>query len=137
MRGRVEQLCGVAVSPDLISKVTDATHAEMLEWQSRPSDGVYAIAHCDALRGKTRQERLLRNKAVCMGIGATCAGCREVPRFWIEQTQGAKFWRKVMHEWKTRGMQDVPVAVTGGLMGFPEVMEAVYPQALVQTCIVH
>ncbi len=79
----------------------------------------------------------MRNKAVYMGIGVTCAGCKEVLGFWIEQTEGAKFWLKVMHELKARGMQDVLVAVTDGLKGFPEVIEAVYPQTLVQACIVH
>ncbi len=137
MRGHVEELYGVSVSAELISKVTDAVHAEILEWQSRPLEEVYAIVYFDALRVKIREEGLVRNKAVYRGIGVTCAGCKEVLGFWIEQTEGAKFWLKVMHELKARGMQDVLVAVTDGLKGFPEVIEAVYPQTLVQACIVH
>ena len=79
----------------------------------------------------------MRNKAVYLAIGVTCRGRKEVPGLWIEQTEGARFWFAVMNELKTRGLRDVLIAVVDGLKGFPEAIESVYPQATVQTCIVH
>ena len=84
-----------------------------------------------------RDEGLVRNKAVYLAIGVTCMGRKEVLGLWIEQTEGAKFWLSVMNELKARGVADVLVAVVDGLRGFPDAIEAVFPQATVQTCIVH
>ena len=119
------------MSPELVSKVTDAVHDEIREWQSRPLDDVYAIVYFDAVRAKVRDEGLV------LGIGVTCAGRKEVLCLWIEQTEGARFWFAVMNELKARGLRDVLIAVVDGLKGFPEAIESVYPEAAVQTCIVH
>jgi transposase-like protein len=91
----------------------------------------------DALRVKIRDEGLVKNKAVYLAIGVRCSGHKEVLGIWIEQSEGAKFWLKVMTELKNRGTQDVLIAVVDGLKGFPEAIEAVFPDAVVQTCIVH
>ena len=137
IRGHVEELYGVAVSAELISKVTDAVLDEVAEWQSRPLEEVYAIVYFDAVRVKIRDEGLVRNKAVYLAIGVTCAGRKEVLGLWIEQTEGAKFWLGVMNELRARGVADVLIAVVDGLKGFPDAIEAVFPQAAVQTCVVH
>ena len=137
IRGHVAELYGVTVSAELISKVTDAVLDEVAEWQSRPLEEVYAIVYFDAVRVKIRDEGLVRNKAVYLAIGVTCTGRKEVLGLWIEQTEGAKFWLSVMNELKARGVADVLIAVVDGLKGFPDAIEAVFPEAAVQTCIVH
>ena len=137
IRSHIEELYGLSVSRELISKVTDAVHEEIREWQSRPLEETYAIVYFDAVRVKIRDEGLVRNKAVYLAIGISCAGRKEVLGLWIEQTEGAKFWLSVMNELKARGVADVLIAVVDGLKGFPEAIEAVYPGAVVQTCIVH
>ncbi len=137
IRGHLQELYGVAVSPDLISRVTDAVLEEVREWQNRPLDAVYPVVFFDALRVKIRDEGLVRNKAVYLALGITCQGEKEVLGLWIEQTEGAKFWLKVMNELRTRGAGDILIAVVDGLTGFPDAIAAVFPQAAVQTCIVH
>ena len=137
IRGHLQELYGVAVSPDLISRVTDAVLEEVREWQNRPLDAVYPVVFFDALRVKIRDEGLVRNKAVYLALAITCQGEKEVLGLWIEQTEGAKFWLKVMNELKTRGVGDILIAVVDGLTGFPDAIAAVFPQTAVQTCIVH
>lgn len=137
IQGHVRELYGIDVSPELISKVTDAVLDELRAWQSRPLEPVYAIVYFDAVRVKIRDEGLVKNKAVYLAIGYTCAGYKQVLGMWIEQTEGAKFWLGVMHDLKARGLEDVLIAVVDGLTGFPDAIEAAYPEATVQTCIVH
>jgi putative transposase len=137
IQGHLQELYGVEVSPDLISRVTDAVLEEVREWQNRPLDTVYPIVFFDALRVKIRDEGLVRNKAVYVALAITAEGDKEVLGLWIEQTEGAKFWLKVMNELKTRGVADLLIAVVDGLAGFPEAIGVVFPQTTVQTCIVH
>ena len=106
---------GVEVSPDLISRVTDAVLEEVRDWQNRPLDPVYPVIFFDALRVKIRDEGLVRNKAVYVALALTGEGEKEVLGLRIEQTEGAKFWLKVMNDLKTRGVNDVPIAVVDGL----------------------
>ena len=124
IRAHIAELYGLTVSAELISKVTDAVLDEVAEWQSRPLEEVYAIVYFDAVRVKIRDEGLVRNKAVYLAIGVSCAGRKEVLGLWIEQTEGAKFWLSVMNELKTRGVGDVLIAVVDGLKGFPDAIEA-------------
>lgn len=137
IQAHVGELYGVAISPDLVSAVTDSVIAEVRAWQSRPLESSYALVFFDALRVKIRDEGLVRNKAVYLAIGVRCSGHKEVLGLWIEQTEGAKFWLRVMNELKARGMGDILIAVVDGLKGFPEAITAVFPDTLVQTCIVH
>jgi putative transposase len=137
IQGHLQELYGVEVSPDLISRVTDAVLEEVREWQNRPLDSVYPVVFFDALRVKIRDEGLVRNKAVYVALAITADGDKEVLGLWIEQTEGAKFWLKVMNELKTRGVGDILIAVVDGLTGFPEAIGVVFPQTTVQTCIVH
>ena len=137
IQAHLHELYRVEVSPDLISRVTDAVLEEVREWQNRPLDGVYPVVFFDALRVKIRDEGLVRNKAVYLALAITCQGEKEVLGLWIEQTEGAKFWLKVMNELRTRGVGDILIAVVDGLTGFPDAIGTVFPQAAVQTCIVH
>ena len=137
IQAHVGELYGVTISPDLVSVVTDSVIDEVRAWQSRPLDSTYAIIFFDALRVKIRDEGLVRNKAVYLAIGVRCSGHKEVLGLWIEQTEGAKFWLRVMNELKARGVGDVLIAVVDGLKGFPEAITAVFPDTVVQTCIVH
>ena len=137
IQAHLHELYRVEVSPDLISRVTDAVLEEVREWQNRPLDAVYPVVFFDALRVKIRDEGLVRNKAVYLALAITCQGEKEVLGLWIEQTEGAKFWLKVMNELRTRGVGDILIAVVDGLTGFPDAIAAVFPQTAVQTCIVH
>src|SRR5271170_4928647 len=128
---------GSSVSPDLISRVTDAVLEEVREWQNRPLDPLYPVIFFDALRVKIRDEGLVRNKAVYVALALNSDGEKEVLGLWIEQTEGAKFWLKVVNELKNRGLNDVLIAVVDGLKGFPEAIGTVFPLTTVQTCIVH
>ena len=135
--GHLSDLYGVEVSPDLISAVTDAVLEEIAAWQSRPLEPVYPLVFFDALRVKIRDEGLVRNKAVHIALGVRHDGGKEILGLWLEQNEGAKFWLRVMNELKNRGVDDLLLAVVDGLKGFPEAITAVFPEATVQTCIVH
>ena len=135
--GHLRDLYGIDASPDLISAVTDAVLDEVAAWQTRPLEPVYAIVFFDALRVKIRDEGLVRNKAVHIALGVRADGTKEILGLWLEQNEGAKFWLRVMNELRNRGVEDVLLAVVDGLKGFPEAILAVFPEATIQTCIVH
>lgn len=137
IRAHTQELYGIDVSANLVSAVTESVMAEAQAWQNRPLEATYAIVYFDALRVKIRDEGLVRNKAVYLAIGITCHGTKEILGLWIEQTEGAKFWMRVMTELKGRGVTDILIAVVDGLKGFPEAITAVFPDTVVQTCIVH
>jgi putative transposase len=137
IQGHLQELYAVEVSPDLISRVTDAVLDEVRAWQSRPLDRLYPIVFFDALRVKIRDEGVVRSKAVYVALGLNADGEKDVLGLWIEQSEGAKFWLKVMNELRNRGVEDILIAVVDGLKGFPEAINAAFPQTTVQTCIVH
>jgi transposase-like protein len=137
IQSHLRELYGVEISPELVSAVTDSVLDEVTQWQNRPLERVYAIVFFDALRVKIRDEGTVKNKSVYLAIGQRCSGHKEILGLWIEQTEGAKFWLRVMNELKNRGTEDILIAVVDGLKGFPEAITAVFPQAEVQTCIVH
>lgn|GEM_PF-5126117 len=137
IRGHLDELYGIDVSPDLISAVTDAVLDEVAEWQNRPLDASYPLVFFDALRVKIRDEGFVRNKAVYIALGVMPDGTKDILGLWIEQTEGAKFWLRVMNELKGRGIGDILIAVVDRLKGFPEAINALFPQTVVQTCIVH
>jgi putative transposase len=137
IQGHLRDLYGIEASPQLISTVTDAVLEEVGRWQSRPLDPLYALVFFDALRVKMRDEGTVRNKAVYLAIGVTPEGRKDVLGIWIEQTEGAKFWLRVMTEIKSRGVNDILIAIVDGLKGFPEAINAVFAETQIQTCIVH
>src|ERR1700732_5259470 len=135
--GHLRDLYGIEVSPDLISTVTDAVLEEVAAWQARPLEATYPLVFFDALRIKIRDEGLVRNKAVHIALGVRADGTKEILGLWLEQNEGAQFWLRVMNELKNRGVEDVLIAVVDGLKGFPDAITAIFPQAMVQTCVVH
>ena len=137
MQAHLAELYGVDVSPDLLSTVTDAVLEEVTEWQQRPLLPLYPVIFFDALRVRIRDEGTVRAKAVYLALAIAPDGTKAVLGLWLEQTEGAKFWLRVMTELKSRGVEDVLVAVVDGLKGFPEAITTVFPQTTVQTCIVH
>jgi putative transposase len=135
--GHLRELYGIEVSPDLVSVVTDAVLDEVAEWQNRPLEALYPLVFLDALRVKVRDEGTVRNKAVYVALGVRADGTKEVLGLWVEQTEGAKFWLRVMTELRERGVEDILIAVVDGLKGFPDAIAAVFPRTQVQACIVH
>jgi putative transposase len=135
--GHLHELYGIEVSADLISTVTDAVLDEVATWQQRPLDPVYPLVFFDAIRVKIRDEGIVRNKAIHIALGVRADGTKEVLGLWLEQNEGAKFWLRVMNELRNRGTEDILLAVVDGLKGFPDAITAVFPDAIVQTCIVH
>jgi putative transposase len=137
IESHLSDLYGVEIKRDTISRVTDAILADVEAWRTRPLDGVYPIAYFDCLMVKVREDRSVRTRACYLAIGVTVEGEREVLGIWWQETEGAKFWLAVLNDLHHRGVEDVLVACVDGLAGFPEAIEAVFPQAWVQTCIVH
>ena len=137
IQDHLRELYGIDASPQLISTVMDAVLEEVGRWQNRPLDALNALVFFDAIRVKTRDEGTVRNKAVYLAIGVTADGRKDVLGIWIEQTEGAKFWQRVMSELKNRGVNDILIAIVDGLKGFPEAINAVFPETQIQTCIVH
>lgn len=137
IQGHLLEIYGLDVSPDLISAVTDAVLETVTEWQNRPLEASYPIVFFDAMRVKIRDEGLVRNKAVYIALGVQADGTKDILGLWIETSEGAKFWLRVMNELRGRGVEDVLIAVVDGLKGFPEAIQAAFPNAMVQTCIVH
>jgi putative transposase len=137
IQGYLAETYGTEVGHDLISTVTDGVLAEVTAWQARPLEPVWPVVFFDALRVKTREDNVVRNKAVYLALGVGRDGSREILGLWIETTEGAKFWMKVFNDLKTRGVADILIAVTDGLSGMPAALAAVFPRTTLQTCIVH
>jgi len=137
IQAHIAEIYDIDVSPDLISKITDAVHAEVAEWQMRPLQPVYPVIFLDAIVCKVRDGGSVKNKAAHLAVGVDVEGHKEVLGIWIETTEGAKFWLRVLNELKARGIEDVLIVVCDGLVGLPDAITAVWPQAKVQTCIVH
>ena len=137
IQGLLRDQYQVDVGHDFISTVTDAVLGEVVEWQNRPLERLYPLVFFDALRVKIRADGVVKNQAVYLALGVAADGTRDVLGLWIEQTEGAKFWLKVMNELRNRGVTDILIAVVDGLKGFPEAITGVFPQTTVQTCIVH
>jgi putative transposase len=137
IQGHLEEIYGVEISPSLISTVTDAVMDEVRAWQSRPLDAVYPVLYLDALQVKVKSQGRVVNKAIYLAFGVNLQGLKEVLGMWAADNEGAKFWMQVVTELKNRGVNDIFIACVDGLKGFPEAIEAVFPQTQVQLCMVH
>jgi putative transposase len=137
IQAHLRELYGVEVGHDLISRVTDAVLDDVREWQPRPLEDVYPILCLDALIVKVRDGGAVRNLACYVAIGVNVDGERDVLGLWFQRSEGAKFWLALLNELKQRGVRDVLICCVDGPKGFPEAIEAVFPHAWVQTCIVH
>jgi putative transposase len=128
---------GTELSHDTISKITDAVLEEVKAWQSRPLEEIYPIIYLDALVVKVRDGHQVRNKAAHLAVGVDLDGVKHVLGIWVQASEGAKFWAGVCAELRNRGVRDVLIVCCDGLTGFPEAIEATWPQSTVQTCTVH
>ncbi len=137
IRAFLSEQYGTEVSADFISSVTGEVPEEVMLWQKRRLEQMYPVVFFDDLRIKVRDEGVVRNKAVYLALGVQADGSRDIQGIWIETTQGAKFWMKVFSHLKTRGVDDILIAVTDGLKGMPGALAAVYPATIFQTCVVH
>jgi putative transposase len=137
VQAHLREIYGVEVSTGLISQVTDAVMDDARSWQQRPLDDVYPVLFLDAFVVKIREGGSVQRRACYLALGVGMDGSRDVLGMWFQATEGAKFWMQVLTELKQRGVQDILICCVDGLKGFPEAIEAVYPQTVVQTCIVH
>jgi len=133
----LQGLYGVEIGRDTISRVTDAVLEDVAAWRGRPLDRVYPIVYFDALHVKVREDRSVQTRACYLAVGVTVEGDREALGIWWRDSEGAKFWLAVLNDLQRRGVADVLIACVDGLTGFPDAIAAVFPQAWVQTCIVH
>jgi putative transposase len=138
IQGHLMEIYGVEISPSLISEVTDAVVEEVKLWQGRPLEALYPIIYLDALYVKMRHEGRVENRAVYVAVGIKMDGLKDVLGLWTgDNTEGSRFWLTIMTELRNRGLKDVFIACVDGLKGFPEAIEAVFPETIVQLCIVH
>ena len=133
----LEELYGTDISPTLVSRVTEAVMADVIEWQSRPLDDVYPIVYLDCIVVKVRQDKRVINKAIYLALGVNMDGHKELLGLWMSENEGAKFWLSVLTELQNRGVKDILIACVDGLKGFPDAINTVYPQTQIQLCIVH
>src|SRR5437667_7877264 len=137
IEAHLAEIYGVQVGRDLISRVTDAVMEDVREWQQRPLDDVYPVVFLDALVLKIREGGTVQRRACYLALGVTVEGERDVLGMGFQETEGAKFWMQVLSELEQRGVADILLCCVDGLKGFPEAIEAIYPQTVVQTCVVH
>ena len=137
IQAHLAEMYDVEVSPDLISKVTAAVLEEAKAWQNRPLERVYAAIYLDAISCKVRDNGVVARKSAYLAVGIDSEGFKDVLGIWIDQAEGAKFWLKICNELANRGVEDVIFVCVDGLKGLPEAIESVWPQAIVQTCVVH
>lgn len=137
IRGHLEELYQVHVAPDVISTVTDAVLDEVTAWQQRPLDRMYPVVIFDALRVKIRDDGVVRNKAAYLAIGVQADGSKDVLGLWLDASESATFWLRVLSELQSRGVEDILIALVDGLTGFPDAIATVFPQTHVHQCVVH
>ena len=137
IQAHLNEIYGVNVSPELISRVTDAVHDDVRAWRTRPLERTYPIVYLDALRVNSRQNGKNENKALHLALGINMDGRKEALGFYLSEAEGAKFWMSVLTDLKNRGVEDIFIACMDGLTGFPDAVRAVYPKTKVQLCIVH
>jgi putative transposase len=137
IEAHLEEIYGVKVGRDLISRVTDAVMDDVRDWAKRPLEDIYPIVFLDCMVLKIRAGATVQRRALYLALGVTLDGDRDVLGMWFQETEGAKFWMQVLTELKTRGVRDILIACVDGLTGFPDAIEAVFPKTTVQTCIVH
>jgi putative transposase len=133
----LRELYGVSVGRDLISRVTDAVMDDARAWQQRPLDDVYPVVFLDCMVLKIREGGSVQRRTCYLALGVRLDGERDVLGMWFQESEGAKFWMQVLSELRHRGVRDILICCVDGLTGFPEAIEAVFPQTVVQTCIVH
>jgi putative transposase len=137
IEAHLEEIYGVKVGRDLISRVTDAVMDDVREWAKRPLEDIYPIVFLDCMVIKVREGGTVQRRALYLALGVTLEGDRDVLGMWFQETEGAKFWMQILTDLKTRCVRDILICCVDGLTGFPEAIEAIFPKTTVQTCLVH
>lgn len=137
IQGHLEEIYQTEISKDLISTITDGVIDEVTRWQNRLLDSVYPILYLDCIHVKSRDNNIVINKAVYLAIAVNIEGKKELLGIWVGKNEGSKFWMQVVTELKNRGVEQIYVACVDGLKGFPEAIGSVFPNTIVQLCIVH
>ena len=133
----LNDIYGVDVSDSMISRITDKIMPVVREWQSRPLEEIYAVVYLDAIHFQVREDSIVVKKAVYVAIGITMDGYKDVLGMWVGENESSKFWLSVLNELKNRGVQDILIVCVDGLTGFDKAIEAAYPQAEIQQCVIH
>lgn len=133
----LEEMYGIDVSPQFISRATEHLHQQIAEWQARPLDRLYPVIYIDGLRVAVRTDKGVVKKCVYVVLGVAISGRQEVLGLWIEETEGARFWLKVLNDLKARGLSDILILCGDGLTGLREAVASAYPRTDVQLCVVH
>ena len=133
----MDEWYGADISPTLVSRVTEAVMEQVIEWQNRPLDAIYPIVYLDCIVIKIRQDKRVIKKSIFLALGINLEGHKELMGLWIAENEGAKFWLSVLTELQQRGVEDILIACVDGLKGFPDAINAVYPDTHIQLCIVH
>ena len=137
IKEHLDELYGLEVSPAFISNVTERVRECVVEWQARPLDKLYPIVYLDAIHYKIREESRIVNKAAYTVLGINSDGLKEMLGIWIDQSEGANFWLSVLTDLKSRGVEDILIACVDGLKGFPDAIATIFPEAVVQLCVIH
>ncbi|WP_082762458.1 IS256 family transposase [Aliarcobacter cryaerophilus] len=133
----LDDLYGYQLSEQTISNITEAIMDKAKEWQNRPLESIYPIVFMDATVLKIRVDRVVKNIAAYIMLGITLDGKKEILGIWIGENETSKYWLRLLNELKNRGVDDVLIFAIDGLNGFNQAIQAVYPKAEIQRCIVH
>lgn len=134
---QIKDIYGIEVSAEMVSKITDSIIPLIKEWQNRPLDPIYPFIFLDAIHYKVREEGQIKSKAAYVVLGVNLEGFKDILGIWIGESESSKFWLGVLNELKHRGVEDVLIFSVDGLTGLKEAIEAVYPKAEIQRCIIH
>ncbi|WP_328609104.1 IS256 family transposase [Amycolatopsis sp. NBC_00345] len=137
IEAHLREVYGVNASRELISNITDVVVDEIKAWQSRPLDEVYPILYVDGIRIRVKDNGVVTTKVAYLAIGVDVDGRKHALGCWIQDTEGAKFWQKVLSDLRNRGVKDILIACCDGLTGLPDAIHAIFPDTVVQTCVVH
>lgn len=137
IEAHLAEVYGASVSRELVSNITDVVVDEIKTWQSRPLDEVYPIVYIDGLRLRVGDNGVITTKVAYLAIGVDLEGRKHALGCWIQDTEGAKFWQKVIIDLRNRGVRDILIACCDGLTGLPDAIRSIFPDTVVQTCVVH
>jgi len=137
IQGHLKEIYHTDISKDLISTITDGVLEEVITWQNRALDPIYPIMYLDCIYVKSRDNNIIINKAVYLAIGINMDGRKELLGIWVGKSEGSKFWLQVVTELRNRGISQIYVACVDGLKGFPDAIKSIFPETIVQLCIVH
>jgi transposase-like protein len=134
---QIGELYGINLSAEMVSKITDRIVPEIKEWQQRPLEAVYPFIFMDAIHYKIREDGCILNRAAYVVLGVTLDGSKDILGIWIGENESSKFWLGILNDLKQRGVQDVLLFCVDGLTGIKEAINAAYPKAEIQRCIIH